>query len=135
MKNIPRFHLAFPVSNLKKTKEFYTRILKCTIGRESNKWYTCKTNPDNNKCIKDKECIAPTNLQQSSDPAEQIPNCHMPVIAPEDKRFERRETTTSRGIVATYDPLGFEEERTSSCKETNLDRCTGGMGILGDENW
>tara|TARA_Y100000590_G_scaffold381622_1_gene450918 strand:- start:203 stop:622 length:420 start_codon:yes stop_codon:yes gene_type:complete len=36
--SIPRFHLAFPVSNLKKTKEFYTRILKCTIGRESNKW-------------------------------------------------------------------------------------------------
>ena len=86
-------------------------------GRESNKWYTCKTNPDNNKCIKDKECVAPTNLQQSSDPAEQIPNCHMPVIAPEDRRFERRVTSTSRGIVATYDPWGFEEERTSSCKE------------------
>ena len=35
---IPRFHLAFPVNNLKSAKIFYTKILGCKIGRESLKW-------------------------------------------------------------------------------------------------
>ena len=36
--DIPRFHIAFPVNNLKNTKDFYTKILGCSLGRESNKW-------------------------------------------------------------------------------------------------
>ena len=32
------FHLAFPVSNIKETKKWYTEILGCSIGRESEKW-------------------------------------------------------------------------------------------------
>ena len=34
----PIFHLAFPVSDLEKAREFYTNILGCTLGRESDKW-------------------------------------------------------------------------------------------------
>ena len=36
--NIPRFHLAFPVIDLESTRKFYTEVLGCTLGRESNKW-------------------------------------------------------------------------------------------------
>lgn len=36
--NIPPFHLAFPVTNLNATRDFYMRILKCRIGRESERW-------------------------------------------------------------------------------------------------
>tara|TARA_X000000368_G_C22442453_1_gene455347 strand:+ start:42 stop:461 length:420 start_codon:yes stop_codon:yes gene_type:complete len=36
--DIPRFHIAFPVKNLKNTKEFYTNILGCSLGRQSAKW-------------------------------------------------------------------------------------------------
>ncbi len=36
--NIPRFHLAFPVHDLEKAKRFYTSILGCSLGRESDKW-------------------------------------------------------------------------------------------------
>ena len=36
--DILRFHIAFPVNNLKNTKDFYTKILGCSLGRESNKW-------------------------------------------------------------------------------------------------
>jgi len=36
--DIPRFHIAFPVKNLKNTKDFYTNILGCSLGRESDKW-------------------------------------------------------------------------------------------------
>ena len=36
--NIPRFHLAFPVDNLDKTREFYTKTLGCNEGRSSDRW-------------------------------------------------------------------------------------------------
>ena len=32
------FHLAFPVSNIKETKKWYTETLGCSIGRESERW-------------------------------------------------------------------------------------------------
>ena len=32
------FHLAFPVDNLKRTREFYTKILGCKEGRSSDRW-------------------------------------------------------------------------------------------------
>tara|TARA_Y100001970_G_C14175327_1_gene826629 strand:- start:368 stop:793 length:426 start_codon:yes stop_codon:yes gene_type:complete len=32
------FHLAIPVSNLQKSKNFYINILGCTIGRSSEQW-------------------------------------------------------------------------------------------------
>lgn len=34
----PRFHLAFPVRDLKEARTFYIDILGCTSGRESNLW-------------------------------------------------------------------------------------------------
>ena len=36
--DIPRFHIAFPVIELENTKKFYTEVLGCKLGRESNKW-------------------------------------------------------------------------------------------------
>ena len=36
--NIPRFHLAFPVNDLDKARKFYSIILGCAIGRESDNW-------------------------------------------------------------------------------------------------
>ena len=32
------FHLAFPVDNLERTREFYTKILGCKEGRSSDRW-------------------------------------------------------------------------------------------------
>ena len=32
------FHLAFPVDNLEKTRDFYTKILGCNEGRSSDRW-------------------------------------------------------------------------------------------------
>lgn len=34
----PRFHLAFPVTDLEQAREFYTKILGCKLGRESKNW-------------------------------------------------------------------------------------------------
>jgi len=35
---IPRFHLAFPVTDLEQAKKFYTEILGCKVGRHSKNW-------------------------------------------------------------------------------------------------
>ena len=35
---IPRFHLAFPVHDLRKARVFYAEILGCEVGRYSDKW-------------------------------------------------------------------------------------------------
>ena len=32
------FHLAFPVRSMRETKSWYTNILGCSIGRESERW-------------------------------------------------------------------------------------------------
>ncbi|MEM9822814.1 MAG: VOC family protein [Bacteroidota bacterium] len=32
------FHLAFPVSNLEKTRQFYETLLGCTVGRTAERW-------------------------------------------------------------------------------------------------
>jgi len=34
----PRFHLAFPVTDLEAARSFYTSILGCATGRESDSW-------------------------------------------------------------------------------------------------
>lgn len=34
----PPFHLAFPVTDLEKTRAFYRDVLGCRIGRESDTW-------------------------------------------------------------------------------------------------
>jgi uncharacterized protein len=32
------FHLAFPVNDIEATRKFYTEILGCSVGRESERW-------------------------------------------------------------------------------------------------
>lgn len=34
----PPFHLAFAVSDLETTRQFYHTVLQCPVGRESNRW-------------------------------------------------------------------------------------------------
>ena len=38
MKEIPLFHLAFPVHDLEEARRFYAGLLGCPIGRESDRW-------------------------------------------------------------------------------------------------
>ncbi|MGB9428575.1 MAG: VOC family protein [Gammaproteobacteria bacterium] len=38
MKNIPLFHLAFPVRDLEEARRFYAGLLGCPTGRESDRW-------------------------------------------------------------------------------------------------
>jgi len=38
MSKIQPFHIAFPVDDLKAAKNFYTKILDCSLGRYSDTW-------------------------------------------------------------------------------------------------
>ncbi len=38
MENIRPFHVAFPVTNLQSTRRFFEDVLKCKIGRSSERW-------------------------------------------------------------------------------------------------
>lgn len=38
MKNVPPFHLAFPVRDLEEARSFYAGLLGCPTGRESKEW-------------------------------------------------------------------------------------------------
>ena len=42
MNTLQPFHVAFPVRDLKSTKEFYTTILGCSVGRTSDHWIDFK---------------------------------------------------------------------------------------------
>lgn len=35
---LPPFHLAFPVTDLAKTRDFYAGLLGCAVGREDARW-------------------------------------------------------------------------------------------------
>lgn len=34
----PLFHLAFPITDIEATRDFYTRLLGCRVGREAERW-------------------------------------------------------------------------------------------------
>ena len=38
MNNKTAFHIAFPIRDLRSTKEFYVDLLGCSIGRKSSNW-------------------------------------------------------------------------------------------------
>ncbi|MFL2988645.1 glyoxalase [bacterium] len=38
MKKLNPFHLAFPVNDIEKAKQWYIDVLGCSIGRESTRW-------------------------------------------------------------------------------------------------
>ena len=95
--NIPRFHLAFPVIDLESTRKFYSEVLGCTLGRESNKWIdfnlfghqiVAHFSPD--------ECIG-TNLNRVD--GDMVPSRHFGVILPWEqwkalcKKMKKQKTT------------------------------------------
>ena len=43
----PRFHLAFPVTDLVATRSFYTELLGARVGRESDRWIDFDCGPHN----------------------------------------------------------------------------------------
>ena len=76
------FHLAFPVFNIKETKEWYTKILGCSIGRESERWVDFNFFGHQISAHLSKTLDSSTHNQVDS---KQIPSRHFGIIlAPSD---------------------------------------------------
>ena len=81
--DIPRFHIAFPVDNLKNTKDFYTKILGCSLGRESDKWIDFNLYGHQVVAHFSPEECTKSNVNKVDD--DLIPCRHFGVILPWDK--------------------------------------------------
>ena len=78
--NIPRFHLAFPVNDLEQARSFYTEILGCTLGRESDKWIDFDLYGHQIVAhLSPEDC---TNISTNPVDGDKIPSRHFGVILP-----------------------------------------------------
>ena len=78
--NIPRFHLAFPVHDLKEAKSFYTSTLGCPLGRESDNWIDFDLYGHQVVAhLSPKDCI---NTKSNPVDGDSIPARHFGVILP-----------------------------------------------------
>lgn len=78
--NIPRFHLAFPVHDLELAREFYTKVLGCSLGRESDKWIDFNLYGHQVVAhLSPKDC---SNVQTNSVDGDKVPALHFGVILP-----------------------------------------------------
>ena len=77
MDNQPLFHLAFPVTNLDKTREFYCNILGCSTGRESQRWIDFDFFGHQLVCH-----LSPASISEISNPVDQenVPVPHYGVV-------------------------------------------------------
>ncbi len=100
--NIPRFHLAFPVHDLEEARTFYTDILGCKLGRESDKWI------DFDLCghqivahLSPEACI---NIGTNPVDGDKVPSRHFGVILPWPKWEDLCKIIKKKNIAFLIEP-------------------------------
>ena len=78
MKSLRPFHLAFPVTDLLITKNWYINILGCTIGRSSEEWIDF--NLFGHQIVAHLVGIMPSNSQSNKVDDKSVPPMHFGVI-------------------------------------------------------
>ena len=105
---LPRFHLAFPVTNLEQARTFYTEILGCTLGRESKNWidfnfYGHQIVAHHNEVMPD----CPTSLVEGK----QVPTRHFGLLLSRSQWQGLADKLTAKGIEFLIAPhIRFEGE-------------------------
>lgn len=105
---LPRFHLAFPVTDLEQARKFYTEILECKLGRESRDWidfdfYGHQIVAHHNSVIPD----CPTSLVEDK----QVPTRHFGLILERDDWQNLADSLTKKNIEFLIPPhILFEGE-------------------------
>lgn len=103
---MPRFHLAFPVTDLAQARQFYTEILGCKTGRESESWidfdfYGHQIVAHLNEVMPD----CPTSLVEDK----QVPTRHFGLILKREDWHFLAETLKDRGVEFLIAPhIRFE---------------------------
>ena len=115
------FHLAFPVYNLEKTREFYTKTLGCNEGRSSDRWIDFD--------MYGHQVVA--HLVETIDSVEtnpvdgdDVPASHFGVILEMDQWIQLSKNLTSLGVQFIIEPhIRFKGEPGEQATMFFLDPC------------
>ena len=115
------FHLAFPVDNLKKTREFYTKILGCMEGRSSDRWidFDMYGHQVVAHLVDDLDQVA-TNAVDGDD----VPSSHFGVILEMEQWNQLADNLVKLGIEFIIEPhIRFKGEPGEQATMFFLDPC------------
>ena len=115
------FHLAFPVDDLKKTREFYTKILGCIEGRSSDKWidFDMYGHQVVAHLVDDLDQVA-TNAVDGDD----VPSSHFGVILEMEQWNQLADNLVKLGIEFIIEPhIRFKGEPGEQATMFFLDPC------------
>ena len=115
------FHLAFPVDNLDKIREFYTAILGCKEGRSSDSWIDFDMYGHQVVAhLVDELATVQTNPVDGDN----VPASHFGVILEMNDWIELAKRLTESGIKFIIEPhIRFKEERGEQATMFFLDPC------------
>ena len=100
--NILRFHLAFPVHDLEEARTFYTDILGCKLGRESDKWIDFDLYGHQIVAhLSTEDCI---NIGTNPVDGDKVPSRHFGVILPWPKWEDLCKIIKKKNIAFLIEP-------------------------------
>ena len=115
------FHLAFPVDNLDKTREFYTNTLGCNEGRSSDRWidFDMYGHQVVAHLVDELDQVA-TNAVDGDD----VPSSHFGVILEMEQWNQLADTLVKLGIEFIIEPhIRFKGEPGEQATMFFLDPC------------
>ena len=116
------FHLAFPVDDLEKTREFYTKILGCIEGRSSDRWidFDMYGHQVVAHLVDDLDQVA-TNAVDGDD----VPSSHFGVILEMEQWNQLADNLVKLGIEFIIEPhIRFKGEPGEQATMFFLDPCS-----------
>ena len=109
MNPLQPFHLAFPVKDLLKTKEFYTQILGCTLGRSSDHWIDF--NLFGHQVVAHLKPDEVNQVQTSDVDEKQVPVRHFGIVLEWNQWHEYSDKLKGKGVEFLIEPyIRFENE-------------------------
>ena len=115
------FHLAFPVDDLEKTREFYTKTLGCKEGRSSDRWidFDMYGHQVVAHLVDDLDQVA-TNAVDGDD----VPSSHFGVILEMEQWNQLADSLVKLGIEFIIEPhIRFKGEPGEQATMFFLDPC------------
>tara|TARA_B110000495_G_scaffold192600_1_gene196956 strand:+ start:1129 stop:1608 length:480 start_codon:yes stop_codon:yes gene_type:complete len=109
MNPLQPFHLAFPVKDLLKTKEFYTQILGCTLGRSSDHWIDF--NLFGHQVVAHLKPDEVNQVQTSDVDEKQVPVRHFGIVLEWNQWHEFSDKLKGKGVEFLIEPyIRFKNE-------------------------
>ena len=102
MNKLEPFHLAFPVHDLSEAKEFYTKILGCSLGRSSEYWIDF--NLFGHQVVAHLKPDELSKTKTSEVDKKQVPVRHFGIVLEWEKWHEFSENLKQKGVKFLIEP-------------------------------